>query len=613
MLLLEGTLIEFLNLSQAAYFYAPKRALSASGIQKMFRAIRGNAQNPTRSLFCHIRERRDGTRFSAICFSFERKPSFLDAEARVIERVFGALMIVEHSGHIAIMKAGLDITSTFRSTYLSGIPNERVEQAIAQQSAVFEQLRLKNLSSSKHAVRSKTFEANDLANSVPTSSANRFAPLGYRVRRDDGSYSATPSTGRISMRADRADYEEIIAWTSSIIVLLEANNGESASFIRNFARPQKLNSLPNATRPTYLAIDVPALADLLLEDDTQYRLIRETENGPVELDANAVGDLLMHIDESFPLSGTNAVMDIGSTDGQTTIGKIRLNKARIALLQLELAALDGILIEDRDHPIGEDPEQRILVKHINQADMFTVLFNELELAYVNGTLFRDPALVGGGENFLAHLRPEPSLEDVDSEKGAFEDQQLQFSEGSVFRAVADQIANDCDVLICDDLGDEWADFVGLSTNTSPSTVSFYHAKHGADSLGASPFHEAVGQALKNLGNMSLPAGAMARKLNGWEQTYNNDNAETSIDKIMRGGGRPDIEQAIGNTRSAPDLAKRVFIVTSSLSRARVAQVFVEAAAGQAPSAHFVQLYWLLTNYFAACKEMGATGYIICRP
>ena len=66
-------------------------------------------------------------------------------------------------------------------------------------------------------------------------------------------------------------------------------------------------------------------------------------------------------------------------------------------------------------------------------------------------------------------------------------------------------------------------------------------------------------------------------------------------------------------RSAPDLAKRVFIVTSSLSRARVAQVFADAATGQAPTAHFVQLYWLLTNYFAACKEMGATGYVICRP
>src|SRR3546814_21053572 len=93
----------------------------------------------------------------------------------------------------------------------------------------------------------------------------------------------------------------------------------------------------------------------------------------------------------------------------------------------------------------------------------------------------------------------------DLEKGVFANDQQSFSGGSVFQIVVDRIAEDCNILICDDLGDEWADFIGLSTDGSPNMVSFYHAKHGIRSLGASPFHEAVGQALKNLGRMPLAA------------------------------------------------------------------------------------------------------------
>src|SRR3546814_7673259 len=80
--------------------------------------------------------------------------------------------------------------------------------------------------------------------------------------------------------------------------------------------------------------------------------------------------------------------------------------------------------------------------------------------------------------------------------------------------------------------------------------------------------------------------------------------------MTRGGTQAEIEAEIGAIREAPDLVKRVFIVTSSLSRADVAQAFAAAANGTPPRAHFVQLYWLLTTYFGASVEMGAVGYVI---
>jgi hypothetical protein len=83
--------------------------------------------------------------------------------------------------------------------------------------------------------------------------------------------------------------------------------------------------------------------------------------------------------------------------------------------------------------------------------------------------------------------------------------------------------------------------------------------------------------------------------------------------MIRGGDAAQIAARIDDLRGAPDLMKRVLIVTSSLSRADVASAFAGIEGGDAPRAHFVQLYWLLTSYFTACAEMGAVGYVVCRP
>src|SRR3546814_4577227 len=106
------------------------------------------------------------------------------------------------------------------------------------------------MSTSKLALRSKSFEASDLQNTVPTASANRFAAQGYRVRLPNGSYSATPSTGRISSRADRAGHIELVAWTSAIIDLLGSDPVPTAAFIRNFARSLDPVSISRTIRPT---------------------------------------------------------------------------------------------------------------------------------------------------------------------------------------------------------------------------------------------------------------------------------------------------------------------------------------------------------------------------
>ncbi|WP_313078776.1 hypothetical protein [Pulveribacter sp.] len=606
-------MIEYLEIGRSGYFYQRKRQLSGDAISKLFRALRGQARKPSQNIFNINRVALGEAYYSAICFSRERDVSFLSTESNIVERVFGYMLLVECGAHVAIFKSGLDIPSTFKTQYLGKISNERVERAIARHDAVFEKLRLRNMSISPLALRSKTLEASDLENTVATSSASRFIPQAYSVRRPDGIYSATPTTGRISVRADRAELETAVIWATEISTLLESDDGAAADFIRSFARSIELTALPAAVRPTFVGIDTMELASQLYEQADGIRLTRSTQNGVEELSNAELNALLAALEFPFPVLLADGAYEVKADDGLTTVATLRINATRIALRGLSIPAITNISVERRELPVGEDDEAVALTRYIDREDLFTVLFSDLSLAYIDGTLFRDEGLAGGGAVLLAHLQTNQTLLQATSEKGTFAIGQVSFTQDSVFGSVVDIIAANDDVLVCDDLGDEWADFIGISTGTSPAMISFYHAKHGDQSLSASAFHDSVGQAIKNLGRMSMPAAMLPNKLASWSDSYRNDGVQTDISRLIRGGTAQEIGGKIEAARSAPDVLHRVFIVTSSLSRADVQNVLAQAAQGNSPTPHFVQLYWLLMSYFSACAEMGVRGYVVCRP
>lgn len=512
-----------------------------------------------------------------------------------------------------MFKSGFEVPSSFRSAYFGKIPSEKIERVIARQDGIFEKLRLRNMSASPLTLYSKTLEARNLESTVAISSASRFIPQGYCVRRPDGVYSATPTTGRIAKRADRANIENAVVWASEISDLLIADDGVSSNFIRNFAKQLDLTSISPTVSPTFVSIDIVGLSRAIFDVQDGIRLVRKTGSHTEELNHAEAEAILSLLDQTFPVQADSGIYRVLHADDQTTIANLRIGKSRIGLKNFQLPELETIFVERRYFQLGEDLNTRSLADYIDREDLFIVVFDDLELAYIEGTLFRDEGLVGGGETFLAHLKPNLSLATATSEKGEFQTNQVSFSPQSVFQVIVDQIAAADDVLLCDDLGDEWADFIGISTGTNPVMISFYHAKHGVPSLSASAFHISVGQAIKNLGRMTLPADMLVTKLACWDDYYRHSSVQTQIHRMIRGGSPSEIEPKIQNVQSKPDVLLRVFIVTSCLSRTQVEDVFANAAQGISPPPHFVQLYWLLVTYFSACAEMGVRGYVICRP
>lgn len=607
-------MIEQLLIGWSAQFFARAKPFNDAAIESLFAALPGTVRNGGKNLFRVVRKPHKGKKYSAICFPYDRQPAFLAEKAGVSDRIHGFMLVVEHGDLVAIHRSSLEMPAAFKSEWLQRVGGTNVERAVAKADAKFESMRLRSMSTSKQALRTKTLEADDLENAMPMASASRYLNQRFRVRRGNTRYTATPNTGRIAQSSDRSGYEAAIEWSIEVMTELARDKGDVAPFIENFARPVDLASLPAAINPTNLAIDVAELRDRLLSESPVIRLFDKERSGKFrELTVEESNRLLETLDQEFVVEGARDSLRILDSLGGAEVGGLRWGKSRIGLSTFAVAKADGIYVAPADQGLDGD-QQQALKMYLDRENLFLVLFDDVNVAYVNGELFQDNVMRDGGALFLGHLIPDDTLKKVSSEKGRFRTNQTRFAVGSVFRQVESTIAAGDDILICDDLGDEWADFIGINTKGAPPTITFYHAKHGKLSLGAGAFHISVSQAEKNLGRLALPKAAIEAKFDAWEKgPYKNSKTVTAIARLVRGGPKVDIEKQLARLRNSPEVVKRVSIVTSSLSKKAVEEVFAGIKNGKRPTAHFVQLYWLLSSFFSACAEVGAAGYVICQP
>jgi len=604
-------MIDWLRTSKSAHFQAKAKRLPKKAIVDLFRAIRQNSEAPSNNIFLHVKEPLGHASWSALAFLYERDPAFLDSpDGDVTERVCGFLLLVEHRDHVALFKSNLDVPSEFKTRYFQRIGDGRVEAAIARADATFEQIRLRNMATSKYALRTKTLEANDLQSVVGPAAASRYVPRGYHVRRGGDHYAATPDSGRISVRSDRVGYEELVQWAMFVIDLLIDQNATPSAFIRAFARPIDLSSIPPTTIPTHFAVDVPSLIEELFEPAKAMQFVRGTGETAVSLNKDDTVAVLAALNQSLLIRKVRRELRVIHPQNDMQVGMVNIAKTRISLRKLNLPEIENVYVKPTTQSAGGEDNGLPLKRYIDQNNFFTVLFNDSRIVYLDGELYRDDSLVDG-RTFLSYIRTDSQLNVATSEKGTFTAAQTAFDAESVFGVLVNSIAVDDEVLVSDDLGDEWADFIGINGNHQPKTISFYHAKYGDLALSASTLHVVVSQAIKNLSRINLAHEDVVAKLDKWTENYANNNVLTSIPRIVR-GDETILRAKIAEALSSPDTIRRVFIVTSSLSRAQLGQRFEALRGGEAPEPHFVQLYQLLMSYFSACMEVGAYAYVVCQ-
>lgn len=607
-------MIDWLRTTQSAYFYKKKLKLPKKAIAEAFKDIRKAAEPATnRNVFLHVKETLGQAHWSAISFYFERTPAFLhDLPPKYMkERICGFVLLVEYRDHAVLFRSNLDFPSDFKTKYLQRVGDDRLESAIAQETAIFERVNLRNMTASKYALKTKSLEANDLQMVFSSVGANRFVASGYRVRNAGQRVTATPSTGRIATRSDRSGYKEMVQYAVQYIDrFLDGVNAPLSPFIRTFARPINLESMLATLQPTYIAVNVGSLEEAIFDEVDGIRLVHGNEEEAEVLTKDEVDGVVAALDKDFTIQKVQEEYQVLDPDDQRQVGAIKLSKSRISLRNLNLPEIDDIYVEPSNPPEDVEHERVPLKRYIDRDNLFTIVFSDLSIVYLDGGLYKDSSLANG-DALLRHVTANPGLNQCVSEKGQFVAGQAAFDANSVFGVIVNSIRENGEILICDDLGDEWADFLGVNITVRPNTFSFYHAKHGAAGLGASSLHELVSQAIKNLGRMNPTPEEIQRKVPGWEQPYRSAQVETDIHRVI-GGDHAAVFNAIRRALSTPDAIRRVYIVTSLLSRNQLVEAFAAIQRGQSPTPHFVQLYWLLMSFIGACNEIGAYAYIICR-
>lgn len=557
-------MINDLSISTAANFFTIKKKLSDKGVEDLFVALRATYGVTGHNEFKHTRESLAGARWSAICFRYEGTPAFLDEATDIRETLCGFLMIVEYQKYAAVLHSRLSLLPAFKTKHLAAVSTAQVEGAIATADAVFQKMRMRNMSVSPYAMQNKTLEAANLANVVGPGGSRRYAPRNYSVVSGGSLRSATPSTGRISYRSARVDLAGIVDFAKAVIDALRDDTAAVSPFIKSFARPVTLAEALEASQPTAFAIDTTVLIEGLDGNGPGIRLVRQAED-IVELSAEELTALVNQLERPLTISAGNRVRTVSDPESGEEAASIALNKNRIALRTLSLAPAAEVMIESLEFPLGEDENRKTLREYLDEANALIVLFDDVRLAYIDGQVFRDETLLDGGEAFLQYFRTDPSLSNVTSEKGEFNATQTAFDGTCTFGAIVDHIGAHDAILLCDDLGDEWADFIGVKEEAGLTQVCFYHAKHGALSLGAGPFHVSVSQATKNLGNMTFPEERLEAKLQTWGALYVAPNQDTQISRTIRSNAT-DLAAALSRTRTAPDVMRRAVIVTSSVSK-----------------------------------------------
>jgi hypothetical protein len=227
-----------------------------------------------------------------------------------------------------------------------------------------------------------------------------------------------------------------------------------------------------------------------------------------------------------------------------------------------------------------------------------------------GKCFQDSSGISEINSILRILVPQASFESATSEKGNVYESSIDFEQGSMFSLVEGIHAND-DYILCDDLGNEWADHITM--NQAESCIAFIHSKYGDTSKSASNLHDLVGQGVKNLGNMYFSVSQMvAKSKDKFSKTYKNNGVNSQINRARK-GSISDINTYTEDLLKDYKIHRKCILSCSFLSKSEIAQEFNRITNGESVPGNIVQLLWIISSFAHAAKDNNVIPIIYCKP
>lgn len=533
-------------------------------------------------------------------FKYHTAPSFIEKHVpNWVETKIAYLLIVDYKDYLIISRKNVSKIQDFLKDF-KPLPYETLSTLFVDDDTNFEKFSLKNLNVSDKAIREKSVEAIDLRQTFSALGANNYIVNSLRVSNNNEKTSMMLNSSRINKFGKKTGIHAFCDWSVRMADKIKSHVIED-NFLSIFAEPQDYGAMRTTLVPISVLFNFGDIYTDFEAGRITLAFIRyETDTGIVDRPI----DIFKTFAKTERLAKVTA--SGGSYHIDSTVVKdfeLKLNDVSITLRSQKLRKI--MIRKDNGSELS-------ILDYINSHNAFIVNFDSIDLVYSNRKLFKDSKLLGSISQFMKIFKPYATLNAVTSEKGDFTANSTQFSAESQFRFVEDTVTANHHFLICDDLGREWADHIGID----PERVVFYHSKYKTSISSASAFQDIVGQAQKNLGNLNPQAYRIDEKMAFWKSDYvSKEKGATQIARLRHGASVEDAIDTFKNALNSPYFKKEIILVITFISKAELEGWLDDLQNGIAFAERneVIQILWFISSLISSCQEVNAEVSIYCKP
>lgn len=588
-----------INITKSAQIFSIKQPLTKSAINGFFGKLKKEGNFLLKETQINVTTA-NGTnaRYSIRVYKNYEEPSFL-TNTSLLELKYCFILFIEIDDSLVVYKKNSESPEKKLKSYIEEYDYSKLCHFKGNDSPHYEKISMNNMSLSNAVVRSRSYEAFRLNGIISNITTSRAIPRNFRMKVNDKVYTLTPNTCRISLKDKKSDLNEIIDWSHELIT--SVNAGSKSEFISSFASPITLKEIIDKK------ISVSAIFVGL--SDLEEEVLGSNQTKQLSFDNKALPTGKIKQLFKFFRKCLTIRNKIWVGTSFKNIIKIRINLKSITLSS---RLLDKVIVTD-----FTNNEVLSLTSYINTNRLLSAVFTDPNYSYWASTCFEDKKLLNNLDSFLSYLDDSYDFSSVESEKekgssGRYPDTITSFPKTSLFYKIEECFDNKDSIVICDDMGDEWADHIIINKRKSSPSISFIHEKFTKeDSSGAGAFHEVVSQALKNIGRLYEPNSSFKQKFdNKWSNNYEN----TQIKRIKKGEGWSKIEKALLILNQSTLTTRKIILATPFLDKNIIKAEFnkLKLVPPQKLKPYHIQLIWLLSTLISTCQDQGIKVKILCK-
>lgn len=143
------------------------------------------------------------------------------------EVTIGYVLMIQYREYIVLFKRNTSPIKCLKDK-VENLPYEKMLSLNIGKDTIFQKFTMDAMYGSKNAMRSRTYEADNLQESMPTLSAGRQILKYYRAKNEDEEQSFALATSRLNSYQNRKTFAEICTWvTETVDTLITTSTKES--------------------------------------------------------------------------------------------------------------------------------------------------------------------------------------------------------------------------------------------------------------------------------------------------------------------------------------------------------------------------------------------------